>query len=62
MDNGNTVLIIEHNLDIIKNADWIVDLWPEGGEMGGKVVAQGMPNEIIKVKTSYTGSFLQKAL
>ncbi len=55
---GNTVLIIEHNLDIIKNADWILDLGPEGGERGGWIVAQGTPSEIVKNKKSYTGKYL----
>ncbi|KKU80960.1 MAG: UvrABC system protein A [Candidatus Gottesmanbacteria bacterium GW2011_GWA1_47_8] len=59
---GNTVIIIEHNLDIIKNADWIVDLGPEGGERGGFVVAYGTPRDISRVKTSYTGQFLRKII
>lgn len=59
---GNTVLVIEHNLDIIKNADWIIDLGPEGGSGGGKIVAEGMPKDIVKVKESYTGQFLKKEL
>jgi len=61
-DSGNTVIIIEHNLDVIKNADWIIDLGPEGGEEGGWVVAQGPPEEIMKEKKSYTGKFLKKVL
>ncbi|MBI4067755.1 excinuclease ABC subunit UvrA, partial [Candidatus Gottesmanbacteria bacterium] len=59
---GNTVLVIEHNLDVIKNADWIIDLGPEGGEKGGQIIAQGSPSEIIKNTHSYTGQFLKKEL
>ncbi len=62
VDRGNTVLLIEHNMDIIKNADWIIDLGPEGGDKGGEVVAQGTPEMVAKVKRSYTGQFLKKAL
>jgi len=60
--NGNTVVVIEHNLDIIKTADYIIDMGPEGGEGGGKIVAQGTPEEICKVKNSYTGMYLKKML
>jgi len=60
VDKGNTVLIIEHNLDVIRNTDWIIDLGPEGGEKGGELVAQGTPKYIAKVKKSYTGQYLQK--
>ncbi len=59
---GNSVLIIEHNLDVIKQADWIIDLGPEGGEDGGRVVAQGSPEQVAKVKKSYTGQILARAL
>lgn len=59
---GNTVIVIEHNLDMIKNADWIIDLGPDGGDRGGQVIAEGSPQEISKVKTSYTGQFLRKIL
>ena len=59
---GNTVLIIEHNLDVIKQADWIIDLGPEGGEAGGRVVAQGTPEQVAHVKKSYTGQILARAL
>jgi len=59
---GNTVLIIEHNLDVIKQADWIVDLGPEGGEEGGRVVAQGTPEQVARTKKSYTGQILSRAL
>jgi excinuclease ABC subunit A len=62
VDMGNTVVVIEHNLDVIKCADWIVDLGPEGGEEGGKLVAEGSPEEIAKVKNSYTGKFLKETL
>ena len=62
VDKGNTVLCIEHNLDIIKNADYIIDLGPEGGQFGGKIIAKGTPEEIVKVKKSYTGKFLKSLL
>ena len=62
VDGGNTVVIIEHNLDVIKTADWIIDLGPEGGDGGGQVVAQGTPEEVAKVKASYTGQYLKKEL
>jgi excinuclease ABC subunit A len=62
VDMGNTVVVIEHNLDVIKCADWIIDLGPEGGEEGGKLVAEGSPEEIAKVKNSYTGQFLKETL
>ena len=61
-DNGNTVLIIEHNMDIIKCADWIIDLGPEGGDGGGEVVFKGTPEQIVKCKRSYTGEYLKKYL
>lgn len=59
VERGNTVVVIEHNLDIIKNADWIIDLGPEGGDKGGEIVACGTPKEIAQVKRSYTGQFLK---
>ena len=62
VDMGNTVLIVEHNLDVIKSADWICDLGPEGGERGGYLVAAGTPEDIVKVKKSYTGQYLKKVL
>jgi len=62
VDKGNTVVVIEHNLDVIKTADWIVDLGPEGGEKGGHVVAAGTPEEVSEVEASFTGQFLRKAL
>jgi excinuclease ABC subunit A len=57
-DLGNSIIIIEHNLDVIRNADWLIDLGPEGGEEGGRVVAQGTPEQVAKVKKSYTGQAL----
>ncbi|MBI2642700.1 MAG: excinuclease ABC subunit UvrA [Candidatus Wildermuthbacteria bacterium] len=60
VNKGNTVLVIEHNADVIKNADWVVDLGPEGGDKGGEIVAQGTPEEIKKAKKSYTGQYLRK--
>jgi excinuclease ABC subunit A len=62
VDNGNTVLVIEHNLDVIKQADWIVDLGPEGGDEGGEVIAAGTPEEVAEVEGSYTGQFLRSVL
>ncbi len=61
-DSGNTVLVIEHNLDVIKQADWIVDLGPEGGEAGGEVIATGTPEQVAAVESSYTGQFLRELL
>jgi len=58
--NGNTVLIIEHNMDIIKVADWIIDLGPDGGINGGEVIAVGTPEEVCAVPESYTGQYLKK--
>ncbi|MBU1165014.1 excinuclease ABC subunit UvrA [Patescibacteria group bacterium] len=62
VDKGNTVLIIEHNLDVIKCADWVIDMGPEGGDGGGEIVAQGTPKDIIKVKKSSTGQYLKEVL
>ena len=62
VDEGNTVLIIEHNLDVIKNADWLIDLGPEGGDGGGQIVATGTPEEVAQVKESYTGKYLKTVL
>ncbi len=62
VDKGNTVVIIEHNLDVIKSADWIIDLGPLGGKYGGEIVAEGKPEEVIKVKKSLTGKYLKKEL
>jgi len=61
-DNGNTVVVIEHNLDVIKQADWIIDMGPEGGDGGGEIVAAGAPEDVAKVKASYTGQFLKPIL
>jgi excinuclease ABC subunit A len=58
VDTGNTVLVIEHNLDVIKSADWLVDLGPDGGDGGGSVVAEGTPEDVAKTTGSYTGKFL----
>jgi excinuclease ABC subunit A len=57
---GNTVVVIEHNMDVIKNSDWIIDLGPEGGDEGGKLVATGTPEKIAKSPGSYTGKYLKK--
>jgi excinuclease ABC subunit A len=62
VDAGNTVVVIEHNLDVIKTADWILDLGPEGGDNGGEIIAQGSPETVLEVKESYTGQYLQKIL
>lgn len=59
VDNGNTVVVIEHNLDVIKNADWIIDLGPEGGAKGGEIIFEGTPDDIIKCEKSYTGQYLK---
>jgi excinuclease ABC subunit A len=59
VDTGNSVLIIEHNLDIIKVADWLIDLGPEGGNRGGEILAEGTPEQVMKVKGSYTGKYLK---
>ena len=62
VEKGNTVLVIEHNLDVIKTADWIIDMGPEGGSGGGTVVAEGTPEQVVEVKDSYTGQFLRHVL
>jgi len=62
VDRGNTVLVIEHNLEVIKNADYIIDLGPEGGDRGGKVVFSGTPEQLIKHRSSYTGKYLKPVL
>lgn len=62
VDAGNTIIVIEHNLDVVKNADYIIDLGPEGGEKGGSLVACGSPQDIINAKNSYTGMYLKKHL
>ena len=62
VEKGNTVIVIEHNLDLIKNCDWIIDLGPEGGDKGGSIVATGTPEEIAGVGGSYTGQYLRKVI
>jgi len=62
VEQGNTVVVIEHNLEVIKTADWIIDLGPEGGDGGGEIVAAGTPEDIVKVKRSYTAAFLRPVL
>ena len=59
---GNTIAVIEHNLDVIKTADWVIDLGPEGGSEGGKIIAEGTPEDIAKVENSYTGIYLKDML
>jgi excinuclease ABC subunit A len=61
-EKGNTIIVIEHNLDVIKTADWIVDLGPEGGDEGGRIVAEGTPEAVASVRASFTGQFLKRAL
>jgi excinuclease ABC subunit A len=61
-DHGNTVVVIEHNLDVIKTADWIIDLGPEGGDRGGEIVASGTPEDVTQVAASYTGQYLSRVL
>ena len=62
VDRGNTVIVIEHNLDVIKTADWVVDMGPEGGDRGGDVVVSGTPEMVAKCKKSWTGKYLKKYL
>jgi len=62
VNKGNSVLVIEHNLDVIKNADWIIDMGPEGGDKGGEIVIEGTPEEVSKVSRSYTGQYLKGTL
>ena len=62
VESGNTVVVIEHNLEVIKTADWIIDLGPEGGDGGGEIVFAGPPEEIVREKRSYTGRFLRPVL
>jgi excinuclease ABC subunit A len=62
VDAGNTVVVIEHNLDVIKTADWLIDLGPEGGDGGGQIVAQGTPEQVAEVEQSFTGQFLRDLL
>ncbi len=62
VSRGNTVVVIEHNLDVVKSADYIIDLGPEGGDAGGHIVAAGMPEEVAAVEESHTGAFLRRML
>ena len=62
VDGGNTVIVIEHNLDVIKTADWVIDLGPEGGDGGGEIVAAGTPEDVVRETRSYTGAFLKPVL
>ncbi|MFM7989976.1 MAG: excinuclease ABC subunit UvrA, partial [Candidatus Fonsibacter sp.] len=62
VNKGNTVIVIEHNLDVIKTADWIIDMGPEGGVKGGKIIAEGTPEDVSITNRSYTGEFLKKIL
>ena len=62
VDQGNSVILIEHNLDVIKTADWIIDLGPDGGDFGGTVVAEGTPEEVAEVPSSFTGKYLRRYL
>jgi excinuclease ABC subunit A len=62
VESGNTVLVIEHNLDVVKSADWLIDLGPEGGDAGGRVIAEGTPEQVAKTPESHTGRFLAPIL
>jgi excinuclease ABC subunit A len=62
VDKGNSVIVIEHNLDVIKTSDWVIDMGPEGGNGGGTVIAEGTPEHVAGVETSYTGEFLRHVL
>jgi len=62
IEQGNTILVIEHNMDMIKSADWIIDIGPEGGDKGGNVVFEGLPEDLVKVKASYTAKYLKAHL
>ena len=62
VDAGSTVVVIEHNLDVIKSADWLIDLGPEGGDRGGTVIATGTPEQVAEVQESYTGQYVKKVL
>jgi len=62
VESGNTVMVIEHNLDVIKTADWLIDLGPEGGDRGGEIIAVGTPEDVARVPSSYTGQFLAEML
>jgi excinuclease ABC subunit A len=62
VDQGNTVIVIEHNLEVVKTADWIIDLGPEGGDAGGEIVAAGPPEDVARARKSYTGRYLRRFL
>ena len=62
VDQGNTVVVIEHNLDVVKTADWVIDIGPEGGDGGGRIVATGTPEDIVKIEASHTGHYLKLML
>jgi excinuclease ABC subunit A len=62
VEQGNTIVVIEHNLDVIKSSDWLIDLGPEGGDRGGFIVAEGTPEQVARVAKSYTGQFLRPVL
>ena len=62
VDQGNTIVVIEHNLDVIKSSDWIIDLGPNGGDGGGMVIAEGTPEKVAKTQSSFTGEFLRPIL
>ena len=62
VDKGNTVIVIEHNLDVVKTADWIIDLGPEGGKAGGEVIAEGTPEAVARSRRSFTGRYLRELL
>jgi excinuclease ABC subunit A len=62
VEQGNTVIVIEHNLDVVKSADWVIDMGPEGGDGGGQMIAQGTPEDVAKVAASHTGKYLRKVL
>lgn len=62
VEAGNSMIVIEHNLDVIKNADWLIDMGPDGGEAGGLVIAKGTPEQVAKEPKSYTGQYLKKML
>ena len=61
-NKGNTIIVIEHNLDVIKTADWVIDIGPNGGINGGQIIGQGTPEDLIKIKESHTGKYLKKIL
>ena len=62
IEKGNSILIVEHNLEVIKSADWIIDLGPEGGEKGGSIVFEGLPEDLIRCESSYTGRYLRNKI